>query len=196
MFLRSLHEEELLSYNFGLTKWIWDDDTIKAKLVTENVATIMVKKLKRMDRKSQKILAISSCLGAAFSVPVLATIYTNMSDAEADTDENASAISDSLMECEEEGLLESDSAEVSRFSHDKIQAASFELIPTEKRDSYRGKIGGILAEKLDAETLEEFLFEVTSLRNCAIDALSETERLELAAMNLQAGMKVSDTSLV
>ena len=192
-FLRSLHDQELLRYNFGLMKWIWDDDIVKAKLVTENVATIMVKKVRRMKSRTQQILAIASCLGASFSIQVVAKIYTAMSVMKDDIDEH-STIFESLSECEEEGLVESE-AQISRFSHDKIQAACLELIPAEKRNSFRGEIGSILTKKLNTEELDELLLEVTSLRNCDIDVLSKEERLDLAGMNLQAGTKVRDKIL-
>lgn len=192
-FLRSLHDQELLRYNFGLMKWIWDDDIVKAKLVTENVATIMVKKVRRMKSRTQQILAIASCLGASFSIQVVAKIYTAMSVMKDDIDEH-STIFESLSECQEEGLVESE-AQISRFSHDKIQAASLELIPAEKRNSFRGEIGSILTKKLNTEELDELLLEVTSLRNCDIDVLSKEERLDLAGMNLQAGTKVRDKIL-
>ena len=33
MFLRSLHEEQLLQFNFGAFKWTWDMEAVNAKLV-------------------------------------------------------------------------------------------------------------------------------------------------------------------
>ena len=41
MFLRSLHEEQLLQFNIGVFKWTWDMEAANAKLATENVATML-----------------------------------------------------------------------------------------------------------------------------------------------------------
>ena len=55
-------------------KWVWDDDAIKSKLVTQNVAQLMVSKLKRLTDRSQNILKIASCLGASFSLSVVGAV--------------------------------------------------------------------------------------------------------------------------
>ena len=108
-------------------------------------------------------------------------------------DDAISQLGSSINELEDEGLWEKESkdADVRVFGHDKIQSAAFDLIPTDKRDTFRGKIGSLLMENLDPEVLETHLFEIVSLRNCAMDTISvEGERTELAKMNLRAGMKV------
>ena len=75
----------------------------------------------------------------------------------------------------------------------KSKPRQFELIPAEKRDLFRGKIGLILLEKLDETTLESNLFEVVSLCNCAMGSISnEGTRKVLANLNQRAGLKVSD----
>ena len=74
-----------------------------------------------------------------------------------------------------------------------FQAAAFELIPSEKRNSFRGEIGEALMKHLDPASLEDVLFEAVSLRNCAIPD-PEEERHTLALMNLEAGLKASSAS--
>ena len=112
-----------------------------------------------------------------------------------DEDDNTtSTLGSSLHELQGEGLweVESEDADICHFGHDKIQTAAFELIPLSKRDTFRGKIGNILLEKLDDNALEANLFEVVSLLNCAMNTLSDDkeERKKLAKLNLRAGMKV------
>ena len=68
LFLQSLYEEKLLQYNIGVMKWLWDDDAVKKQLMTQNVATVMVNKLRRLPEGTQDVLKIASCLGAYFSV--------------------------------------------------------------------------------------------------------------------------------
>lgn len=209
MFLRSLHDEKLLEYNFGIMKWTWDDSAVQQKLATENVATVLVNKLRRHSSRTQNVVKVASILGAKFSLSVVSAVLENLSPAElkrlsstleSDNDDlddddapSTSILSCSSQELESEGLWEKKSDDLWQFGHDKIQSAAFELIPAEKRDSFRGRIGHILLEKLDKETLEINLFEVVSLCNCAIGNLSgEEKQKELANLNLRAGMKVSD----
>ena len=60
LFLRSMYDEQLLQYNFGLESWVWDDAMVKSRLVADNVATMMVNKLKRLGATSQSIIKIAS----------------------------------------------------------------------------------------------------------------------------------------
>ena len=206
MFLRSLYDEEVLQYNFGTMRWLWDDDAVEAKLATENVATVLINKLRRLSSKSQSVVKVASCLGAKFSLSAVTAVTENLSDEEIGTlsgaqiefdtrDDSISVLDSSILsELEDEGLWEKEAknADVRVFGHDKIQSAAFELIPFDRRDSFRGKIGSLLMEKLDEEVLEGLLFEVVSLRNCSMGNITdEEERLELAKMNLRAGVKVS-----
>jgi len=64
MFLRSLHDEKLLQYNFGTMKWNWDDDAVNSKIVTNNVASVLVNKMNRLRDETQRMLMVASCLGA------------------------------------------------------------------------------------------------------------------------------------
>ena len=210
MFLRSLHDEELLTYNFSIMKWTWDDDTVNAELATENVATVLINKLNRLNTRTQNVVKVASCLGARFSLSAVAAITDSLRTSELrrlsstdvapplteDEDDNTtSSLGSSLHELQGEGLweVESEDADICHFGHDKIQTAAFELIPLSKRDTFRGKIGNILLEKLDDDALEANLFEVVSLLNCAMSTLSDDkeERKKLAKLNHLAGMKVS-----
>ena len=79
MFLRSLYDEQLLQYNFGIMSWWWDDDEVEAKLATENVATVLVNKLRRLSSMTQNVVKVASCLGAKFSLSAVATITGSLS---------------------------------------------------------------------------------------------------------------------
>ena len=204
MFLRSLYDEDVLQYNFGTMKWLWDDDAVEAKLATANVATVLVNKLRRLSSRSQSVVKVASCLGAKFSLSAVTAVTEKLSDEtlsgaeiefDAAGDDSISVLDSSILsELEDEGLWERESKneDVRVFGHDKIQSAAFELIPFDRRDSFRGRIGSLLMENLDREVLEGLLFEVVSLRNCSMGSITdEEERIELAKMNLRAGMKVS-----
>ena len=175
---------------------------------TENVATVLVNKLNRLHWEKQNVLKIASCLGAKFSMYAVTTVTENLSAVStrrlSSTVENESDSDDEdegslprfdvlIRELEDEGLLESEKSDtgVWTFGHDKIQSAAFELIPSDKSDAFRGKIGEILLQKLSPTALESNFFEVVSLCNCAMATVTEDEeRKERAFMNLQAGVKV------
>lgn len=189
-------------------KWMWDDITVQQKLATENVATILINKLRRYSTRTQNVVKVASILGSTFNLSVVSAVLDNLppselkrlsSTLETDNDDldddtpSTSILSNSSQELESEGLWEKKSDDLWQFAHDKIQAAAIDLIPDEKKDSFRGEIGHILLEKLDKETLESNLFEVVSLCNCAMGSISnEGTRKVLANLNQRAGLKVSD----
>lgn len=148
-----------------------------------------------MEESEKSILKIASCLGGRFCKSTISTVITALSVRETETDwhETQASLDQSIGEFKREGLCEEGATEDAwYFSHDKIQLVAFELIPTEQRDSFQAEIGSILLEKLDLEELETNIFQVASLRNCAIATLhNDDERKELARLNLRAGMKVS-----
>ena len=207
-FLQSLYGEQLLQFNFGSMKWKWDDEAVGAQLATENVAMMLANKLRRLNWATQNILKVAACLGSKFSMSAVRTVSCNLSpiglkrlssvvetesESDDDDDDAVTGLDISINELEEQGLWERESDDVRCFTHDKIQSAAFELIPHSKRDCFRGEIGNILLNNLSAEDLESSLFEVVSLRNCS-DISDESERKDLAALNLRAGMKASDNA--
>eukprot|EP00984_Skeletonema_dohrnii_P034809 scaffold33706_cov227-Skeletonema_dohrnii-CCMP3373.AAC.1 len=177
MFLRSLYDEKLLEYNFGAMKWTWDEDAVNSKIVTENVASVLVNKMNRLQEGTQRMLMIGSCLGATFRLSAVVEVMKKISQAEmrdsmisvssaATTTESSSSSSilddssyaSSVQEFEEEGLCEVDDDDY-HFAHDQIQSAAFELIRPEQRDSFRGRIGSILLQSLSPQELEDSLFQ-------------------------------------
>ena len=195
-------------YNFGIMKWTWNDNAVDAKLATENVTTMLINKLGRLNSRTRNIVKVASCLGAKFSLSTVSTISDTLSEAEMRSlssegtieieidNEDDETLASSINELEEEGIWEKESDDLWCFGHDKIQSAAMELIAKDKRDAFRGTIGNLLLKKLDHEAVESNLFEVVSLRNCAMATISdEEERKELASMNLRAGIKASENAV-
>eukprot|EP00985_Skeletonema_marinoi_P002786 scaffold1149_cov173-Skeletonema_marinoi.AAC.6 len=223
MFLRSLYDERLLKYNLGAMKWTWDDDAVKSKIVTENVASVLVNKMNRLQEDTRRMLMVASCLGCKFRKSAVVEVMKNISQLEMRTSMRSlsgtaatmgsssaailspdlangthrngsdSSYASSIEEFEEEGLCEVDNEEC-HFMHDQIQSAAFELISPDQRDSFRGRIGSILLQSLSPEELEASLFEVVDLLNCTTSNITDEKRDELARMNLKAGIKASENA--
>ncbi len=213
MFLGSLQDEKLLQYNFGAMKWTWDDEAVKSKIVTENVASILVSKMNRLQEATQKVLIVASCLGATFRLSAVLEVMKNipqiemrksirdsMSSASSDMsdsstghhDSNPSFVS-SIEELVEEGLCEVDDEDC-HFVHDQIRSAAFELICPDQRDSFRGKVGRILLASLSPEELEDSLFEVVGLLNYAASKMTDSDLDDLARLNLNAAIIASENA--
>lgn len=110
-------------------KWIFDDDAIKAKLMTVNVATVLVNKLKSFEDNRQSILKVAAVLGAKFRASIVGTVLDNVSQnelrrlsssAEDSTvdDSTTRTLDASIHEFEEEGLLEKETDDIWAFGHE------------------------------------------------------------------------------
>eukprot|EP00984_Skeletonema_dohrnii_P000214 scaffold65_cov186-Skeletonema_dohrnii-CCMP3373.AAC.3 len=93
MFLRSLYDEKLLKFNFGVMKWTWNEDAVNSKIVTENVASVLVNKMNRLQEETQRMLMVASCLGATFRLSAVMTVMKNISRVEMRDSMRASMIS-------------------------------------------------------------------------------------------------------
>jgi len=82
MFLISLYDEKLIQYNFGAMKWTWDDDAVNSKIVTDNVASVLVDKMNRLKEETQRMLMVASCLGASFPVSAVKAVMKKISQTE------------------------------------------------------------------------------------------------------------------
>lgn len=197
MFFR---DKELTRFNF-YARWLWDDDVISNKMVTANVATILVDKLRRFDETSQTVLKVASCLGSTFSVPATEAVARTLISASTETashdgETEAVSLASLVDKFEREGLWEreGDLATQCHFTHDQVQSAAFELVPVEERDMFRGTVGKKLMNLLDPESLEDNLFEVVSLANYEAAYISAEKRNELARLNIKAGLKASSVA--
>eukprot|EP00985_Skeletonema_marinoi_P000794 scaffold299_cov113-Skeletonema_marinoi.AAC.1 len=55
-------------------KWTWDEDSVNSKIVTENVASVLVNKMNRLQEETQRMLMVASCLGATFRLSAVMTV--------------------------------------------------------------------------------------------------------------------------
>ncbi len=200
-FLKSLHYADLLRFDFDTRVWSWDLDKITALDITDNVVDLMSGKMRRLSRPTQELLKVAACLGNQFD---LQTAIPIMNAAPA---ESAHALKEALSEglvfpagraYTSVGLDESELAEVSpqyKFSHDRIQQAAYSLLSNGERPELHLKLGRLMLERVQPDSLSEKIFDIVNQLNLGADLLtSESERLRLAELNLDAGRKAKASS--
>ncbi|HVQ12534.1 MAG TPA: serine/threonine-protein kinase PknK, partial [Vicinamibacterales bacterium] len=178
-FLTELAAEALLSFDAGHAEWNWNIARIGAKGYTDNIAPLMVVKLKRLPAASQEALKELACLGSGADVATLATVR------ESSEEETESAFRDAV----QAGLvirLEG----TYRFAHDRVQEAAYLLIPQELRPELHLRIGRRLRAASAIEPTAERVFAVVSQLNHAVGLIADAdEKMALLRLNVLAGMK-------
>src|SRR5260370_14528642 len=79
-FISALVEEGVLTFDYGNGQWSWDLNTIRTKAYTDNVADLMVGKLKRLPFETQQALQQLASLGDRADFALLDMVAQQSSD--------------------------------------------------------------------------------------------------------------------
>ena len=206
-FLRLLHRDELLRYNFGTLQWKWDLNEIELKTVaSDNVVDLLLQKMNDLSDDETNLLKLASCLGASFDKDMLQLLWQSKDKTKAD---NAVEMpeSDSLEvnDCTDmnsalerlivDGYLQMTEKGTFQFAHDKVEeAASLLNDSSDNEASFHKWVGEVLLYGLGPQELESVIFVVVNLLNESGMPTSQVERLSLAQLNRRAGVKAMEVS--
>ena len=211
-FLHTLHDNKLLllqreneelSIYFTKPKWVWKLDKIKALDYTDNVIEMLSTNLKKLNSEAQEVLMMASCIGNRFDLKSLVYISDKpfnkivMCLWVALKERLITPIGNnySFIQAEPNNeLLETYKFEY-KFAHDRIQQATYSLIPEENKLQVHHKVGKLLLSKLNTEEKELQVFDLVFHLNKSINLLETDEvKKEVASLNLIAGKKAKNSS--
>lgn len=186
-FLKTLHSENLITFDFERHGWQWDISNIEAQGITDNVVELMIGKLKKLPESTQQILRLASCVGASFDLNTLAIIC----------EKSPREIFPDLVTAVQSGLILPKSeldAELLiqdyKFLHDRVQQAAYALIDDDRKKAVHLQIGQLLLTNVSTEELPEKIFEIVDHLNLAWELITdESQLVELARLNLEAGRR-------
>ncbi|MEG4073783.1 AAA family ATPase [Microcoleus sp. Pol14C2] len=210
-FLKSLHEDGLIKFNFEERYWQCDIARVRTLALTDDVVEFMALQLRKLPTQTQEILKLAACIGNQFDLGTLAIVDENSPL------ETATALWKAL----EDGLIlpitevykfyqvEGNSASVIgngkesdqlsfthdqlpkyKFLHDRVQQAAYSLIPEDQKRSTHLKIGQLLLKNTPEADREERIFDIVNHLNVGFELITpEEEREKLARLNLVAGKK-------
>ena len=201
-FLKMLYSENLLTFTYGKRSrgfWQWDIEKIEAQNITDNVVNLMINKIKKLPKLTQKTLQFAACIGAFFDLNTLTIISKS----------SASKVYKELSFALESGLILTNSElddqlliQDYKFSHDRVQQAAYALIdPIEKQEIHL-QMGYLLLENVQPELLSEQVFEIVDHLNLGLvnrqnigSFLRENiDKNAIAKLNLIAGQKAKSAN--
>ncbi|WP_312435836.1 AAA family ATPase [Achromobacter sp.] len=183
-FLATLTAEGLLHYAPRRQRWIWDAEAIREQAYTDNVVGIIIQQVERLPADSREAIQHMACLGHDASLDKLAVAL----------DWRRLDVATAMRECERQSLVFR-TGDVYRFPHDRVQAASYALIPERQRAATHLAIGRRLGKDLEPEQLKAHAFELVDQFNRAWQLVhSPEERVRLAHLNALAGALAKDTA--
>ncbi|UUY04765.1 AAA family ATPase [Svornostia abyssi] len=185
-FLHALHRRGLITVDADGGGWRWDRAEIAAADVTDNVVDMMTQRLLRLPAATQAMLTTAACLGDRVELRTLA-VASGQSEREAEED-LWDALRERLLVAREPGY---------RFSHDRVQQAAYGLIEPAERAAIHLRIGRLLRDRADPETLEAQVFAIVGHLNAGRALIDDPrERRRCAALNLRAGTRALSAAAV
>ena len=195
-FLKTLYTENLIEFippQSPLIKggskggWQWDLAQIEAQNITDNVVELMIGKLKQLPPTTQQLLRLAACVGANFSLNILASVC----------EKSSSELFSVLIEAVQFGVILPTSEldeqlliQDYKFLHDRVQQAAYALIDENQKQAVHLQIGRNLWHSTTQETLADKVFEIVDHLNLGVGLVSEqSERDAIAQLNLLAGQK-------
>jgi predicted ATPase/signal transduction histidine kinase len=183
-FLITLADEELLKYEAREAAWRWDLKGIRAKGFTDNVADLMIVKLRRLPNVTQEALKLLSCLGNTVKV---STILAAVDGAEGE-------MHSAFWEAVRAGLiLRNDNSY--QFLHDRVREAAYALIPEKERPEFHLCIGRRLLTRMSPDEVVENIFDIVNQFNLGGSLIYDRDdKTRVAELNLEAGRKAKTTA--
>ncbi|GAB4381415.1 MAG: hypothetical protein Kow00121_39880 [Elainellaceae cyanobacterium] len=206
-FLKSLHQEGFISFDFQNNCWQCDIAQVKALATSNNIIEFMAVQLQKLPASTQEILKLAACIGNQFDLNTLSVVYDKSPT------ETAAALWGALQaglvlpqsevykfyqagqETTDTPTSISDISDIEvlplyRFLHDRVQQAAYSLIPDADKQTTHLAIGRLLHQSIDPSALEEHIFEIVNQLNVGAELIADpSERNELAQLNLVAGRK-------
>lgn len=180
-FLKSLYAAGLIAFDSSLGQWRFDTEEIRRRNIPDDVVVLMADKIQTLSPQTQTVLKLASCVGNAFTLDTLCMIY------EATDEDTQKALGQAI----HEGLLIARDQRAFKFSHDRIQQACYSLM--RDRDAMHHRIGRLLLTHRDPGNKGEDVFEIVNQLNEAKHLIRDAnERLELVALNLEAGLRAKN----
>jgi predicted ATPase len=176
-----MYDKELLYFNHVTGEWDYDLYEISTTFHAENVASLMMETLTNLSPSLRHILVSASCIGAQFSVRLLASAM----------DRPEAEVLSNLLACSYVAYIFQIDSETFKFSHDNIHSAAYSMLEEADRKRLHLKIGRIMKSMWSTrDQQEEHIFDVVGQLNKGLALLDPSpELLDLVNLNHQAGLK-------
>ena len=119
-FMQSLHSRGQIQYDSSQKRWVWNEDTIRAEEITDNVLHLLSSKMNQLSNDVQLLMKVMACFGTSIKESVIGYLAESPEYSEVRSGLEV-AISEGFVEVYAEGCI--------KFVHDKVREAAYNLIP-------------------------------------------------------------------
>jgi predicted ATPase len=197
--LDRLMDDKLVYRHPQVHEWMWDLRRIRAETsVADNIVDLLIRKIRNLSPCAQQLLKVAACTGSKFPLQIVKAVVVS-------TDMGFSPVDfeTSLTQMEEEGMLDQQPRHgCYKFAHDRVQQASYELVPENARDSMHLRIGRSILQTMPSSDDEQYEDKTSAWKLLATEQLNRSshlmhnqmEKVELAKLNLSSAISASQKS--
>lgn len=200
--LKALYDKELFYFDKERGCWMADLEAIASSQVSDNVADLVIAKLKSLPDSVVDVLKIGATVENRFDLDLLSKV-SNLP-----TDKILQCLNIGMQEdlIQQEGQKtgyigtktknpQQNSPQFYRFLHDRIQQATYSLLNDEERSKLHYAIGKAIVNNTPFEKLGEKSIDIVNHLNAADPVLlSADDKVDLIQMNLIAGNRAKDSA--
>ncbi len=212
-FLSALARDGLLRYRPDTQRWDFALSRIQALPATDNVADLMLAKLRQLSPQAMSILQTAACLGTQFELETVSQLCalppTEQSEALTEAvraglllpTEGHAYLAERVTPSASEGAGASNSEQsglIYRFLHERVQQSIYATLDPTAREDCHLRLGKLLLAKWGADAPSGRLFDLVNHLNQGSPRMRESGDLpgllELAKLNLAAGKRAKATA--
>ncbi len=199
--LQSACAENFLHFNDKTGCLEWSPDSISKMPIDDDIINFMLGKLQKLPAETLKVLQLAACIGNTFNLCTLA-IACEQTTVQTSTDLrpliteglilpiNCTGKSQQAFRYSTEYAPIADCSTRYEFLHDRVQQASYALVPEENKRHIHLQIGRLILQYTAQNELEEKIFNIMDHLNRGLNYISDpAEKIRLAEYNLLAGKK-------
>lgn len=191
--LASLERAGAFRFDSSSGRWSWDPGKVAEASVSDNVAELVVDRLRRVSAETAEVLKLAACIGSRFDFRTLVGIAgldpTRIASALWEGIEQRIVVPlDGNYRLLHAAPLETDLGELEasfRFQHDRVQQAAYSLVNAGERPRIHRAIGRLLVASGGVQG-DDRVFELVNHMNLGQPSAEPAELVQLAQLNLRA----------
>lgn len=180
-FLKTLLQQKIVIKDTDINIWRWTIDSLNRIPISENAAKFIENQIRNLDEDKQNVLRFMSCYGTVCRKEVLEHYVNN--------NEKLEEILSSLLH--KGFIIEGSESSSYRFSHDRIQQASFESLSEKDVEIIHWNIANTLLS-LDVDWVDRHIVNIVNHFN---KGASQAETIEHGTLILNLNLRAADSAI-
>ncbi|WP_284615314.1 AAA family ATPase [Aquabacterium humicola] len=199
--LATLERAGAIRFVSEVGRWRWDLDAVRRCDAGAGVVEFVLANLRELPPITPLMLQLAACIGNSFDLRTLA--ITAELPPSRTARELMPALQRHVIQPLDDGYRlagqgDDEAGAINpryRFQHDRVQQAAYALIDEQRRQAVHLSVGRLMKRHATAAELHERLIDIVGHLNQGRRLIdSEAERLELARLNLEAGLRAQRSS--